>query len=156
MSLALILPLTSKKKKKYELNQEQEGGEYVVNLRLEELVLPKEDVNVYVVIDEDDPVYNSSSYTCETFESLFKVSFVDISIRRTKGIEGESFQPYKVYNQIIREKALPNKANEYFILWGDDILTENDNWLPIVKQYFDSFTKIDVLSLFIEKHSMQR
>ena len=123
MSLALFLPITSKNK----------------IFDLEKLVLPKKDINLYIIIDDDDQEYNK--YSNENFSDIFNINSKNIYINF---IKGGTFQAYKIYNKIIVDVALKNKENEYFVLWGDDIVTENDNWLPCIKEKFNLFKDQDI------------
>ena len=123
MSLALFLPITSKNK----------------ILNLEDLVLPKKNINLYIIIDDDDNEYNK--YSNENFSDIFNINSKNIYINF---IKGGTFQAYKIYNKIIVDVALKNKENEYFVLWGDDIITENDNWLPCIKEKFNLFKEQNI------------
>ena len=134
LTLGLCLPLTSRGCKSLEEVKE----------RLEKLVLDVSS-HIFIGIDEDDPLYNLAEIDVPWFESIFNRPCYIRQFTKEEGrrmvlqIDKKKMVPdiYGMYNLLINDAY--DDGMEYFVLWGDDIKTKNNNWLPNVVEKFKKY-----------------
>ena len=134
LTLGLCLPLTSRGCKSL--------GE--VKDRLKKLVLDVSS-HIFIGIDEDDPLYNLPEIDVSWFESIFDRPCYIRKFTKEEGrrmvlqIDKKKMVPdiYGMYNLLINDAY--DDGMEYFVLWGDDIKTKNNNWLPNVVEKFKKY-----------------
>ena len=131
LSLAVCLPLTSRG-----CNSLSD-----VEKRLKRLVLDISS-HVFIGIDDNDPIYNMPDVSQVWFEEIldrpcYIRKFTDKESRK-KDRNGKMVPYiYGMYNLLIRDAYAAGL--KYAVLWGDDIYTQNNNWLPDVAEKFKKY-----------------
>ena len=131
LTIAICLPVTSKGCHSLE----------DVKNRLEKLVLDISS-HVFIGIDDDDPLYNLPEVNKSWFEHLlgrpcYIRKFTKEESKKDVGDGKMVPYIYGMYNLLINDAY--NAGIEYFVLWGDDIKTKNENWLPNVVEKFRKY-----------------
>ena len=131
LTLAICLPITSRGH--HSLSDVKE--------RLKKLVLDISS-HVFIGIDNDDPIYNLPQVNPAWFEDILgRPCYIrKFNKEESKKDDGSGrLVPYiyGMYNLLIKDAY--DAGLEYAVLWGDDIKTKNNNWLPDVVEKFKRY-----------------
>ena len=98
--------------------------------------------HVFIGIDDDDPIYNLPQVNKAWFEQIlcrpcYVRKFTKEESKKEDGCGRMVPYIYGMYNLLINDAY--DVGMEYAVLWGDDIKTQSNNWLPDVVEKFKRY-----------------
>ena len=112
-----------------------------IEQRLTNLVLDIS-CHVFIGIDDDDPIYNLPDVNQSWFEQILsRPCYIrKFTKEDSRVVDGKGRMVpyiYGMYNLLIKDAYAVGL--EYAVLWGDDINSRDNNWLPDVAEKFQKY-----------------